>query len=399
MSVKPLIALAILATPFLLTGAAADQQTEKESPLKVLVERLGSDDVTVRKDAGNALQMRAAVADAEFGGVTGLPYDDDLATLERFRNEARPLVPLLVKLLPGPHEESAAAAAVVLGAIGPVESSRLALRKVIRDAKNSHRLRIAAVPAILRVTPAQQIVGREFVEGFVDDSGDGTDEGPVSDGVEIPPWNDETSAASYGPMLAAILIATGRSTIEVSSLLEVTPAAFPRRLRLTAIIALAVLEADATHALPALRKLLNDDDALVRKFSGLAILRIGGDDGEIPAIMKAVSLREPESAKFLQEANEFFEQKEETSHQLRKDAGDLVPMGMKMLNHRNSFHKRQAIRMLGEIGPPAKEALPALKELLADPDSDTCAVVAESIRKIEMTADSASKRGQKGHAK
>jgi HEAT repeat protein len=305
-----------------------------------------------------------------------------------------------VKVLLGPDEESAAAAAVVLGAIGPVASSRLALRKVIRDAKKSHGLRMAAVPAILRATPAQQIVGRIFVEGFVDDGleGNGTDEGRVSDRVEIPLWNDETSAASYGPMLAAILIATGRSTIEIPSLLEVTPAAFPRRLRLTAITALAVLEGDARRGLPALRKLLNDDDALLRNFSGLAILRIAGDAAEIPSIMKAMSLGEPDGANFLRNANEFFEQKEQTSQRLRKDAAEIVPFGIKTLNHRNPFHKRQAIHMLGEIGPLAREALPALKELLADQDSDTSAAVKESIRKIEMTASSASNRGEKEQA-
>ncbi|MBS0265917.1 MAG: HEAT repeat domain-containing protein, partial [Planctomycetes bacterium] len=86
--------------------------------------------------------------------------------------------------------------------------------------------------------------------------------------------------------------------------------------------------------------------------------------------------------------------KEETSHQLRRDAGDLVPMAMKWLNHRNSFHKRQAIRVLGEIGLPAMEAIPSLRELLDDPDRDTRAAAEESIRKIQTKAGSPSQRGE-----
>ncbi|MBS0260390.1 MAG: hypothetical protein JSS02_00430, partial [Planctomycetes bacterium] len=119
MKSKLVITLALFALTCILTITNADQQIENESPLKVLVDRLESNDVSIRKDAGNALQMRAAVADAELGGVTGLAYDEDLTALERFRNEAKPLVPLLVKVLLGQHEESAADAPVVLRPIRP----------------------------------------------------------------------------------------------------------------------------------------------------------------------------------------------------------------------------------------------------------------------------------------
>ena len=46
-----------------------------------------------------------------------------------------------------------------------------------------------------------------------------------------------------------------------------------------------------------------------------------------------------------------------------------------------------AVEALGGIGPDAKEAVPALKALLADKDEDVRAAAEEALSKIESKAD------------
>jgi len=378
-AVATILAICLLAT------ADAEQNERGDIPLKILVERLESDDVKTRKEAAEVLEMRSAGADAGMGGVSGLlGDDDDVATMERFRSEARPLVSVLIKLLLNAPEEGRVAAARVLGAIGPdAEASRSALRKVIRDGKNSRGLRLVAVPALLSVTPARETAGREFLDGFFAACGSDSDDVKAADEGESSFGGDETFAGWYGPLLAAMLIGAGRTSMEIPSLVEVTPAAFPRRLRLTAITALAVLEAEARKAVPALRQLLDDNDSQVRQFAGLAILHIEGEAAEIPSIMQAMALDKRGNDKFLEEANDLIQRKKEASKQIQEARDEIVPLALPMLRHRNSFHQRQTIRLLRDIGPPAKEAVPELKKLLKSNDKETRAAATEALKAIE----------------
>lgn len=381
--------VAIMLAMCLSTPANADRDLNPDVALKTLLERLSSEDVKIRKQAAEALQMRCATAHAGMGGMTGLSGDDDdVAEMERFRNEAKPLVATLVKLLSSNHEEIRVTAVCVLGAIGPdAEAGRPALQKIIRDGKNSPGLRLAAAPALLCVTPRHEIAGREFLEDFAGACGDVSVDMQAPDEDESPKQDDLTFAGWYGPYLAALLIVSDRTSIEVPSLVEVMQAAFPRRLRLTAIVALMNLETEARSAVPSLRKLLDDIDPQVRQFAGLAIVHIEADRAVIPSIIKAISLGEHENAEFLEEANDIIERQEKESKIIRKNGRENVLLAVPMLNHRNSFHQRQAIRMLAEIGPPANDAVPELKRLLKSEDKATRAAAEAALKKIDVAAD------------
>ena len=158
-------------------------------------------------------------------------------------------------------------------------------------------------------------------------------------------------------------------------------------MRLTAIFALATLEVEARDAVPSLRKLLADDNSAIRQSAGLAIMHIEGDPAEIPALIKAMSLDKEEATKFLEEASHFIKQKEQVSKMTRKHGAENVLLAVSMLNIRNSFHQRQAIRMLGEIGPPAKDAVPELTKLLNSDDRHTRAAAAEALTRIDGTGN------------
>jgi HEAT repeat protein len=371
----------------LVTSADADQEEKGDVSLMRLVERLESDDATIRKEAAKILEQRSAEADAGMGGLSGLSGADDIATMEQFRNEAKPLVSLLVKLLLSPHEESHVTAARMLGSIGPdAEACGPVLRRIIRDGKNSRGFRLVAAPALLRVLRANETAGREFFEDFyIACCGDADNLKPSGE-VESSLVDDEAFAGLYGSLLAAMLIGADRSSIDADSLMQVTSGAFPKRLRLTAIAALAILEAEARRVVPSLVKLLGDDDSVVRKFAGLALLHIEGDPAEIPTIAKAMSLGEAENAEFLDEADDVIERKKDAFKRTLENYAENVALAISMLKHRNSFRQRQAIRMLEDIGPPAREAVPALKNLLNSGDKYTRDAAAEALKKIQDTA-------------
>src|SRR5260370_35162659 len=106
MTVRRSIAVATILVVCVLTTANAGQPRKEDSPLKDLVERLGSGDATIRKQAAEALQSQSSDANAGLNRLNEPTGDDDSPSLERFRKEARPLVPALVKLLQSPYEES-----------------------------------------------------------------------------------------------------------------------------------------------------------------------------------------------------------------------------------------------------------------------------------------------------
>jgi HEAT repeat protein len=370
------------------TSANANQHKTPDVAISSLVERLGSEDSKIRKEASEALQMRSQKADAGMGGVTGLSGDDDdVAEMERFRKEAKPLVPALIKLLRSDHEESRVAVARALGAIGPdAEASRAALRRIIRDPNNSQGFRLVAAPALLRAMPRQVVAGREFLEDFVGACDVVPENARAPDQDKSPQQDDEAFAGWCGPYLAVLLILADRTSIEVPSLVEVMTVAFPKRLRLTAIAALATLEAEAASAVPSLQKLFDDKDAQIRQLAGSAVVRIQGDRAGIELIIKALSLDAQESANFLDEANDFIKRRKADSNSNRDNGRENVLLAVPMLRHHNSFHQRQAIRMLAEIGPVAKDAVPELTRLLKSEDMATRAAAEVALKRIAVAA-------------
>jgi HEAT repeat protein len=366
-----------------LSIAVAAEKNKADLPLKDLIERARSADVEVRSEAAEALQARATAALDGLGGMAGFPDDDDLATLDRFRVEAKPLIPALAALFQCEHEQSRVAAALALGAIGPdAEKCRPALREVVRDKKSPRGLRLVAAPALLNVTPRNEVAGREFVElfrnAFWDDAEDGEDEG-----VDASMTDDESIAGWSGPFLAVLLTFADRSIAEIPSLAEAMQADSHRGVRLTAIAALAALQAEARSAIPSLRKLLNDGDAAVQKLAGLAIVWINADRAEIPGLIKAMSLGKADASEFQEEASHVLEQRANASKTIRDLGVELVPDAIRNLKHRYGYHRREAIRRLGEIGAPAKEAIPDLKLILTSDDKEARALAAEAIKAIE----------------
>jgi len=63
-----------------------------------------------------------------------------------------------------------------------------------------------------------------------------------------------------------------------------------------------------------------------------------------------------------------------------------VPEILRWLRHGQPFYQRQAIRMLGEIGPPAKSAVPDLIKTLQSTEKETRECAREALRRIDPAA-------------
>jgi hypothetical protein len=70
--------------------------------------------------------------------------------------------------------------------------------------------------------------------------------------------------------------------------------------------------------------------------------------------------------------------------ELLNEPNDRGPMGMDMRRMDLNYFGQQAIQLLGEIGAPAKAAVPRLKEIVQEKDSPRSSkLAAEALKKIE----------------
>ena len=70
---------------------------------------------------------------------------------------------------------------------------------------------------------------------------------------------------------------------------------------------------------------------------------------------------------------------------IKPDSGETVARAVVVDLKSESVHEQdRAAMLLGEIGPSAREALPALREAAAGKDADLAKLARESILKIEV---------------
>jgi HEAT repeat protein len=66
-------------------------------------------------------------------------------------------------------------------------------------------------------------------------------------------------------------------------------------------------------------------------------------------------------------------------------AKTAVPVLLEILKDRDAENRRGAVFVLGQIGPDAREALPALKQSLKDPSSEVRQAVENSLKAIDAS--------------
>jgi HEAT repeat protein len=386
-------------------AALAASLGEKDCPLRALiVERLedlgqhskaivpalekalNDEDASVRYAAARALLR----IDHPTGVRLGVPVLARLAadknyeyreyvieSLGELGPEARESVPTLIEIVKSPEKTKYRRRAVdALGQIGPAASSAVpALIAVLSNDKD--RVQDHAVIALGMIGPAARDA--------------------------LPPLRARlTQPKGSGKILLAVAVAKiGDQQKAAEALLEVARAHRKRIPHESALIALGNIGPDAASALPALKKLLRDEDGWSDRWAAFAICRIG----------RPVKMGD----RIVDERQEGFEALTALIHepdrrygrfgvtevvqQLGPDAKPLVPAFVAVLKDKKSRERLAVLQSLSAIGPAAAEAVPTLEAMLKeDPEATPVAVTLARLGQPRPSAAAVKRLVEEGKA-
>lgn len=364
---------------FSLAAAFAADEKRVEKPLGQWIADLGSDNEQTRKAASQELGSYEHVFE-----VPG--RDEDWDEIDRVRVEVKPHLQALQALLKSPYDDSRITAILLLAAIGQEASvANPVLLDILQSKEADEGVRQMAATALLFTTPPEQPVGPVLLKEIRSST-------KRQDQEEDDPVGGAAGAGIAAVGVTLMLVTSGRTGTELPTLIELTRPEFSLGIRLTMIATLAELDAEAKPALPALRELLADEDRTVRVSAGSALLHIKGSLEEFPDIAKRLELDDKENRQLREGLLQAERQRHDMRKWLRENAAELVPQLMRQMKRNNPTLQRQAIRMLGEIGPAAKSAIP---DLVAASKSDVAATREAALEALQEIDTSSSQRGGK----
>lgn len=368
--------------------------------LQFWAERLGHEDPEIRQQA-----VEVWHTELEKMGLWDLSiFDDSFKRQEAFRKRCRPVLPNLIDQLKRidlstvelENESDAFGTLLfILGSMGSEARESIPILEQIALAPDSStQVRMSAITALLNVAPEDRPVGpfflkllnseaKELKQLFETGYDDYEDE-------ETKEFYRNTSIGFGVTYFSMLLIKSGHTKSEVPSLVKIAQGDYPLEIRATAIGVLGELSFDARAAVPGLRKLLNDEESLIRMCAASSLLVIEDNESLIEELLPLLELDEKERKEMEQSLHEYFADQ----RRMRKDypemlEGDELDVHflqyiLEALKYGSGFQRRQTIQMLGYMGLNAKTALSELRKALKDPDEDTRRMAAEAIRKIEQ---------------
>lgn len=386
-----LIAILFCAGISIVSFAADDAWDTKSVGQKIA--DLGSDDPKIRREANDALSNLAGIV---CDPIDLTAKDDPIAELEKIRTAVTPHLKEIKDLLESPHQESRATAIMLLGVIGPDAGETIPeLLQILRTSKLTDGLSdesddppgnepdvgltAMATYALLHVTPVDKPIGPTLLEIYAA-AGGGQELEDESDAIA-----ELGGSGIVAVAIARALVASGRTMIELPTLVELTNRKYRKGVRAIALATLGQLEFEAKPALPALRELLVDKDADIRMMAGGALIFIQGNLDELPAVTKTLGLGENESKKFKDELADIRRRHDELVNHFHESAAECIPLFSRGLKSTNPFYQRSAIRSLGEIGPAAKAVIPDLIEFTKSNVEATREAALLAIKQIDPT--------------
>ena len=351
----------------LLTGIFPSVQAEEPVKLKTLVERLSSEKDEIREQAREVLDARSRGILESLG-----KFDpEELNAQAKYREEARPLAPALVKLLDSSDDECRASAAMLLAAMGPdaaVAHPKL-LKIVLEGQDETPGVWIAAALALPHICPPDQAIGPHYLKSLAQIAALQTQELEKSRKTAARGKGDSDvdpvgyTAGFLGMIVGRTLIDSGRTQAELPTLIEMTKVKYPRLMRAAAISAMQILQREAAGAAPTLTALLQDSDPLVQRFSAGALLCATNDATIIPVVVARLKLSNNEKQDFRKSAQEFLDEQAQRRERTLESAylqEGQIRDAMMMFANGNSVHRRYALQMLSELWPGTQKALTAV---------------------------------------
>jgi len=321
--------------------------------------------------------------------------DSDLYTVEADKagqnliSGAKPHLDQLITLLNSDHPESVSTAALVLAKLGADARSALpALQKLFQSQTTSTEVRTSVLAALLHITPGEKPLGPfvlDYLESLPDQQGRELKE--LSGQIGKDPYLG-AGIAHAGIAYAGLIIAADRTLVETPFLAQATSPAYPLLIRVVSIDVLGHFQCDAESAVPALQKLLHDREELIQRSAALALVRIQHDPAKVQPLIQALRFNREEEKKFRQSLDVILKERQQLKALSGSAGAAFVQELIGLLKCKNGFYRRQTIIALGDLGPAAKPAIPALKDFLQDSNQETARRAAEALRKINATGNS-----------
>ena len=198
-----------------------------------------------------------------------------------------------------------------------------------------------------------------------------------------------TAAETFANSLTKMLADSGRTTVEIPALISSTHSKFPRLVRATSIAVLLRLDLDARSALPTLRKLLSDDDRLIRHCAAQAVITIEGDGTSLPALVQAMHLEGKDQDEFKKSVEEFLEKRVSDLVEMRKHRAEVIPEMLRILECGGPYYQRDAIRTLRDLeldAAGAKKVVPALLKALQASEPETRETAREALQRLDPSS-------------
>ena len=146
-------------------------------------------------------------------------------------------------------------------------------------------------------------------------------------------------------------------------------------LRALAAGRLAAMGDDAQAAAPVLIEMLKDEERTTRR---LAAYVLGETRAKAPVTTLLALLKDREQDTRMSAMSQL--------GNIGPDARDAIPALIEILTGDDKDFRRRAASALGEIGPDSKPAIPLLLKMLRDPERDSRASAAYALRKLDLEA-------------
>ena len=352
---------ALLITSFVLVGAASDGLAQKKGgvlkignlgrnghqAVPVLENLLRSPDDNLANQAARSL---AQIGQPSVSALASAAKDGDSTTslralwaLSLIGPEAKEALPVLVKLLDHPHERIKAGALYALGEMGPAANT--ATDAIVRAMRTSSALvRYQAVLAQGKIGT----VALSDLRNLLQD--------------ELPEVRADAACA---------LSLFGKHAREAVPELEVALKDRTAAVRAMAAFALGCMAKDANGSLPQIVPLLYDEEYEVQQAAFSATLSVGAGDPRMVQALREANMKGKWATPFILK-------------QFGKNPADAVAPLIKTLQGKDAGDRLGAAWALGQIGLPARDAVPALRKALNDPQPQLRMVAWNSLKQINQ---------------
>ncbi|MCA9044451.1 MAG: HEAT repeat domain-containing protein, partial [Planctomycetaceae bacterium] len=410
-----------------------DAQPVMVQPLGELINQFRDDNIEVQR---SALEGMCDHGSSTILWGVQVPDEDFGERREAFRKAVLPLIPELLSLLTDSDENTVSCVCTVLMALGSDAQAAVPdLERIVLDDKTPPAARGAAFSALLHILPEDKPIGPivlklldasprksilDLIDAFCETSegvAQASNSHELSEDVQDFPYHfrqlesvreaadenlpaefreearDDYETFEYDPERSSesdllfssttislyqvyygiVIGSSGHSKVEIPFLVKIATGDYSPYTRATACAILGAMQFDAKSAAPELRKLLKDENPLVRGWAVDAILKIERDPKLVPELVRAMQLPDKEREEFEQGLDEWFDEIKVEKEMLRGISvdGNLLELLTPPLMYGSGIQKRSTILTLGFIGPNAKAFIPELRLAAKDRDEDT----------------------------